>query len=266
LLSLALVSALPSSTPFDALRAPKRNMDLVIDRAEPANAAVMLSPELQGDYAELRKLGIFDGIPNAELANAIRGGGVGRRVVERDAFVLDPIGLASGETAPIIFVAEGQIAAAVFEEHELSDRRAQQLRWQQMTDDERKEESLLKPPPLARTARKNVALFVPGDLFNSAALTSARGAPIAFYAAAPAVLCTIDHGTIAELATKHPFFEARFRRAIQLSRERLHRSSTSSSARASASPARWCACASSISASTASCARRRARSATARAA
>ncbi|HTJ44339.1 MAG TPA: 4Fe-4S dicluster domain-containing protein [Kofleriaceae bacterium] len=197
-------------------------MDLVIDRAEPANAAVMLSPELQGDYAELRKLGIFDGIPNAELANAIRGGGVGRRVVERDAFVLDPIGLASGETAPIIFVAEGQIAAAVFEEHELSDRRAQQLRWQQMTDDERKEESLLKPPPLARTARKNVALFVPGDLFNSAALTSARGAPIAFYAAAPAVLCTIDHGTIAELATKHPFFEARFRRAIQLSRERLH--------------------------------------------
>jgi Fe-S-cluster-containing hydrogenase component 2 len=176
----------------------------------------------QGDYAELRTLGIFDGIPNDVLAQALRAGGVTRRVVERDAFVLDPIGLAAGEPAPILYVASGQVAAAVFEDHELAERRQQQMHWQNLTPEEREDESLIKPPPLARAARKNVALFVPGDLFNSAALTSARGAPIAFYAAAPCVLCAIDHRTIAELATRHPSFEARFRRAITVSRQRLH--------------------------------------------
>jgi Fe-S-cluster-containing hydrogenase component 2 len=197
-------------------------MDLVIERSDPDGGPAMLPAELQADYGELRKLGIFDGIPNGALADAMRAGGITRRVVERDAFVLDPIGLAAGEAAPIVFVAAGQVAAAVFEEHELEERRAQQIHWANLSDDERAEESLIKPPPLARTARKNVALFVPGDLFNSAALQSARGAPIAFYAAAPCVLCTIEHRTIAELATRHAFFEARFRRAIQLSRERLH--------------------------------------------
>ncbi len=197
-------------------------MDLVIERAEPAAAPVMLPPDLQGDYAELRKLGIFDGIPNGELADAIRAGLIRRRVVDRDAFVLDPIGLASGESAPVLFVAVGQVAAAVFDEVELSERRAAQIRWAGLSDEEREAESLIKPPPLARIARKNVALFVEGDLFNSAALSSARGAPIAFYAAAPCVLAAIDHRTVAELAVRHPFFEARFRRAIQVSRERLH--------------------------------------------
>jgi Fe-S-cluster-containing hydrogenase component 2 len=196
-------------------------MDLAIDRAEPPNAPVVLPPDLQADYAELRKLVIFEGIPNTQLAEEIRAGRIGRRVVERDAFVLDPIGLAAGEPSPVLFVAQGQVAAAVFEEHELGERRAQQIHWQNLSDEEREEESLIKPPPLARTARKNVALFVEGDLFNSAALQSARGAPIAFYAASPCVLATIDQRTIADFAVRHPFFEARFRRAIQLSRERL---------------------------------------------
>ena len=45
--------------------------------------------------------------------------------------------------------------------------------------------------------------------------------PIAFYTAAPAVLITLDHRWIAELAVRHPPFEARLRRALSVSRERL---------------------------------------------
>jgi len=196
-------------------------MDLVIERAQPAADPVMLPPELQGDYAELRKLGIFEGLPNGVLASVLQAGGLRRRVVERDGLVLDPFSLAAGEAAPVYFVAAGQVAAAVFDEHELADRRARQLRWESLTPEEREEESLIKPPPMARTAEKNVALFGAGDVFNSAALTHARGAPIAFYAASPAVLVAIDQRTIAELAARHPEFESRFRRAVTVSRQRL---------------------------------------------
>ncbi|HSD91001.1 MAG TPA: 4Fe-4S dicluster domain-containing protein, partial [Kofleriaceae bacterium] len=78
-----------------------------------------------------------------------------------------------------------------------------------------------KPPPLARIALKNVALFMEGDLFNSGALSAARGQPMAFYTAAPSVLISLDHRWIAELAVRHPPFEARLRRALSVSRERL---------------------------------------------
>ncbi|HEV7555275.1 MAG TPA: 4Fe-4S binding protein, partial [Kofleriaceae bacterium] len=72
-----------------------------------------------------------------------------------------------------------------------------------------------------RTALKNVALFMEGDLFNSGALAAARGQPIAFYTTAPSVLISLDHRWIAELAVRHPFFEQRLRRALSVSRERL---------------------------------------------
>ncbi|MCE9576589.1 MAG: 4Fe-4S dicluster domain-containing protein [Deltaproteobacteria bacterium] len=180
-----------------------------------------LPPELQADYAALRKLGMFDGVPNGALADALRAGGLHRRTIERDAFLLDPIGLAAGETAPVFFVVEGQVAAAVFEESDLAERHALQVRLAGLTEEEREEESLIKPPPLARVARKNVALFTAGDVFNGAALSHARGAPLAFYAAAPTSVVAVDQRTVAELAARHPAFEARFQRAIHIARERL---------------------------------------------
>src|SRR6185503_1135981 len=59
------------------------------------------------------------------------------------------------------------------------------------------------------------------DLFNSGALTAARGQPMAFYTSAPSILISLDHRWIAELAVRHPPFEARLRRALSISRERL---------------------------------------------
>ena len=181
----------------------------------------MVPPGLEADYAVIRSLPLFDGVPDQDLVAALQQGGIAQRPIERDMFVLDPIGLAAGQPAPVVYVARGQVAAAVFVEHELSARRAAQVAHEQASHEEREEESLIKPPPLARIALKNVALFMEGDLFNSGALSAARGQPIAFYTSAPSVLLSLDHRWIAELAVRHPPFEARLRRALGVSRERL---------------------------------------------
>jgi Fe-S-cluster-containing hydrogenase component 2 len=181
----------------------------------------MLPPGLEADYAVIRNLPLFEGVPNHDLIAAMQQGGVATRHIERDMFVLDPIGLASGQPAPVIYIARGQVAAAVFQEQELASRRAAQVAHEKATKEELDEESLIKPPPLARIALKNVALFIEGDLFNSGALSAARSQPIAFYTAAPAILISLDHRWIAELAVRHPPFEARLRRALSVSRERL---------------------------------------------
>jgi NAD-dependent dihydropyrimidine dehydrogenase PreA subunit len=180
-----------------------------------------LPPHLEGDFSFIRSLPLFEGIGNEDLANAMMQGGVALRNVERDMFVLDPVSLAHGQPAPVIYVSRGQIAAAVFMENELNERRAWQQHHENATKEEREAESLLKPPPLARVALKNVALFMEGDLFNSGALQAARGQPIAFYTTAPCALISIDHRWIAELAVRYPVFEARIRRALSISRERL---------------------------------------------
>ncbi|HEY4239908.1 MAG TPA: 4Fe-4S binding protein [Kofleriaceae bacterium] len=187
----------------------------------PAGPAAMLPPGMEGDYAVVRQLPLFDGVPNEDLAAAMLQGGIAVRTLERDMFVLDPIGLAGGQAAPVVTVARGQVAAAVFMESELVERRAAQLAHESATKEEREAESLIKPPPLARIALKNVALFLEGDLFNSGALLAARGQPIAFYTTAPSVLVSLDQRWIAELAVRNPIFEQRVRRALSLARERL---------------------------------------------
>ncbi len=181
----------------------------------------MVPPGLEKAYSLLRGLPLFEGIPDPDLIAAMTQGGIAHRQLERDMFVLDPIGLAHGQPAPVIYVARGQVSAGVFVEQELADRRTQQLQHENATKEEREEESLIKPPPLARIALKNVALFMEGDLFNSGALSAARGQPMAFYTTAPSILISIDHLWIAELAVRHPSFEARLRRALSVSRERL---------------------------------------------
>src|SRR6185369_5795992 len=192
---------------------------LAIQQSAPTGA--MVPHGLEKAYTLLRGLPLFEGIPDQDLIAAMAQGGIANRQLERDMFVLDPIGLAHGQPAPVIYVARGQVSAGVFTDQELSERRAQQLAHENATKEEREQESLIKPPPLARIALKNVALFMEGDLFNSGALSAARGQPMAFYTTAPSVLISLDHRWIAELAVRHPGFEQRLRRALSISRERL---------------------------------------------
>lgn len=194
--------------------------NVAIQRGAPIGP-VMLPPGLEADYGVIRQLPLFEGIPDAALIHAMSQGGVVLRSLERDMFVLDPIGLLAGQAAPVVHVARGQVAAAVFTETDLQERRAAQIAHENATAEEREEESLIKPAPLARIALKNVALFMEGDLFNSAALSATHGQPIAFYTTAPSALISLDHRWIAELAVRHPAFEQRLRRALSVSRERL---------------------------------------------
>jgi Fe-S-cluster-containing hydrogenase component 2 len=194
--------------------------NLVMQRsAAAAGPAPMLPPGLEGEYTALRQLPIFDGIPNHELAQALQSQGLVRRVVDRDIFVDGPA--RTGGTPPAIYLATGQIVAGVFDEQTLSERRANQDRTARLSTEEQEAESLLKPPPLARVAQKNVAMFMDGDVFNSGAAAAVRGMPVGFYTSAPSVIVYLDQRTIADLAVRHPFFEARFRRALGASRERL---------------------------------------------
>jgi Fe-S-cluster-containing hydrogenase component 2 len=195
--------------------------NLAIQQAAPAGPGAMVPPGLENAYSLLRGLPLFEGVPDGDLIAAMTQGGIAHRQLERDMFVLDPIGLAHGQPAPVIYIARGQVSAGVFVEQELADRRAYQLQHENATKEEREQESLIKPPPLARIALKNVALFMEGDLFNSGALSAARGQPMAFYTTAPSILISLDHRWIAELAVRHPPFEARLRRALSISRERL---------------------------------------------
>src|SRR5262249_25204806 len=192
-----------------------------IGRRVPWWSAAMLPPGLEAYYSVIRQHPLFEGIPNDDLIHAMSQGGIARRSLERDMFVLDPIGLAGGQAAPVVYVARGQVSAAVFTDHDLHERRTAQLTHESATHEEREAESLIKPAPLARIALKNIALFMEGDLFNSGALSATHGQPIAFYTTAPSALISMDQRWIAELAVRHPMFEQRLRRALSVSRERL---------------------------------------------
>lgn len=181
----------------------------------------IVPPDLERDYVVVRKLPLFDGIPTPDLIALMKQGALTHRQLERDMFVLDPVGVGQGQSTPIICVARGQVAAAVFLDSDLAERRAAQIAHEHATREELEQESLIKPPPLARVAQKTVALFMEGDLFNSSALAAAKGQPIAFYTAAPSSLVSLDHRWVAELAVRYPPFEARLRRALSVSRERL---------------------------------------------
>ena len=195
--------------------------NLASQRSAPTGPPGTVPPNLEADYGVVRQLPLFEGIPSDDLMQAMSQGGIALRSLERDMFVLDPIGLAGGQAAPVVYVARGQVAAAVFTDGDLQERRAAQIAHENATAEEREEESLIKPAPLARIALKNVALFMEGDLFNSSALAATHGQPIAFYTTAPSALIALDQRWIAELAVRHPMFEQRLRRALSVSRERL---------------------------------------------
>ena len=184
--------------------------------------AAMLAPVLRAGYAQIRQLPLFDGVPNDILIGALGSGDLVVRHVERDAIVADASGPSPGAAPPVIVLVSGQVAVGVFDAHELAQRKDEQEQLERMTHDERESVSLIKPIPMARLAKKNVALFTDGDLWNSAAVMAGRGQPVAFFATAPSLLVTLSQRLVSDVAVRFPFFEARFRRAITLARQRLH--------------------------------------------
>tara|TARA_R110002096_G_scaffold416429_1_gene618878 strand:+ start:26678 stop:28849 length:2172 start_codon:yes stop_codon:yes gene_type:complete len=181
------------------------------------------SPETQQAYRDLRQMPVFDGIPNESLWRAVVLGGVTREVFDRDVFVADPLDVATPQIGPrIMMVASGQVAVAVFDPDKIAERKQAQIAFSKMSEKERNDLSALQPPPLSRVARKNLATFMRGDLFNSASLARGTQGDVAFFAVEPSVVISMSHEMSAELAVQFPFFEDRLRLAIQVGRDRLH--------------------------------------------
>jgi Fe-S-cluster-containing hydrogenase component 2 len=199
----------------------------VLDQAEmnpatPGHQQAQASPEIQQAYRDLRALPVFDGIPNEDLWRIIVQGGIAQRRYDRDVFVADPTTVAGpGQGARIMLIASGQVAVAVFDPEKIGERRKAQDEYERMSDKERQELSALRPPPLARVAKKNLATFVVGDIFNSGSLARGSQGDVAFYAVEPSVVASMAHEAVAELAVQYPFFENRLRRAIEIGRDRL---------------------------------------------
>ena len=84
----------------------------------------MLPPSLQGDFVSIRQLPIFTGISDQELAMAMAQGGISQRAAERDLFIGEPLAGVQGAAAPVVYIMQGQIAAAVFTQGDLQERRA----------------------------------------------------------------------------------------------------------------------------------------------
>ncbi len=192
---------------------------MLVDSTNSVHSAALA--EAPPGYAEVRRMPILDGVPNEVLRAAMAAGGIRSRIARRDEFVSATPGAAS-PAGGIIFVMEGQIVAAVFGRDDLAERWAEQDRYELMSEAERRDLSSLAPSPLARLAKKNLALFMPGDLFNMASLGRGAAESVAFYADQPSGVAEFSHGVIAELVVQFPFFEARIRRAVQVSRDRLH--------------------------------------------
>ncbi len=180
------------------------------------------SPETQQAYRDLRQLPVFEGIPNEALWRAVVLGGVTRQVFERDVFVADFQGMEVATGPRILMVVSGQVAVGVFAPEQIDERKRAQLEFAQMSEKEQNDVSALQPPPLARVARKNLATFMRGDLFNSAALVRGSRGDVAFFSVEPCVLISMSHEASAELAVQFPFFEEHLKHAIEIGRERLH--------------------------------------------
>jgi Fe-S-cluster-containing hydrogenase component 2 len=181
-------------------------------------AAPSVAPAVSADYAEIMALPIMAGVPGPVVAKALADGGLVRREVDRDAILGRP---GAGAAAPAIYVATGQVAAGLFEQATFDERWAQQERRARLSAEELEEESLLRPPPLAREAQKNVALFMTGDVFSAGAALQTPAGPVAFFTTAPSVILMFSQRLIADLAARIPAFEARFSRLLFASRERM---------------------------------------------
>lgn len=179
----------------------------------------MLSPEHAAGYEAVRAQPILTGVPDEVIANAITIGAITLRDLRRDVFVAAP-GQGAGE-GRILLIAKGQVAVAVFDAGDATARVAEQDRYDKMTEEERNELSLLPPPPLARIAKKNLATFLPGDLFNAAALPAGPESGVAAYTLAPAQILALSPDFVGDVAARYAGFEARLRRAVELSQERL---------------------------------------------
>src|SRR5690606_7307782 len=99
------------------------------------------------------------GIPNERLWEALNQGSVEHGRWDRDQLLADPNTVGRGGPR-IYFIVHGQVAVGFLDSEIVEHRRSEQERIAGLDAEAKKQLSLLKPPPLAREAKKNLAVFM----------------------------------------------------------------------------------------------------------
>lgn len=183
-----------------------------------AGGVTIPPPGLASDRRELQRHPWLAAVPQPVLANAIAAGAFAVVHLDRDALLLGAWGLPANA---VVAVLQGQLAAGLFDGKALAGRLAEQQRVAGLSQEERKDESLIKPEPLARLARKNLALFGPGDVFVPKSLAALGDAAAAFFSPAPVTYVIIDNVALVELASAAPAFAQHIQRGLMAGRDRL---------------------------------------------
>lgn len=153
---------------------------------------------------------LFDQALSAQLPQLILEGAVEVLDVPRDR--------ALEHTDSILFVCKGQVGLGVFDEQSINERRLLQ---HQLRDHDEESQSLLPLPPLAHTAKKNLANFSAGELFNASALALEGGEELAMFSLTPAVLLAFRADALARLVVRFPTFGERISQALSRAERRL---------------------------------------------
>ena len=155
---------------------------------------------------------VLDRIPPDELAAALADGHVRVSEVWRDRMVVDRDQLeAEGEW--IYLVQEGQVIAGLFDPDLLTDERE----WSAALDDGAHRRKIRPQGPLIHLAEQHLALFGPGDLFNSRALAVDRDR-YAFFASRPTRLVAARPEWLGAAAARHPALERALAAAVGAAR------------------------------------------------
>ncbi len=131
--------------------------------ATPATPAAASPPPLAAVTAALRALPAFRDATDAVIAQLLADGWGTASTMPRDTLIDLPAG-APADTMCV--VVSGQLSIGVFDPAALAARGRQQRDAARGEPDG----TLLPPGPLARTAKRNLAMFGPGEVFNPGAL------------------------------------------------------------------------------------------------
>ncbi|HJZ86901.1 MAG TPA: 4Fe-4S dicluster domain-containing protein [Polyangia bacterium] len=162
-------------------------------------------------YRELRTFAMFDGLPNEVLLEAIAVGEIELLQVERDDIFIDASTLPH-QRSRVFFVLGGQLAVAVFAPGKLDELRA--------IPEKKKRKKAIQEPTI-RLAEKNLATFGSGDLFGTQVLPEHDLRRAGIYGVQPTRVLSFDKSRLADIMRAFPFFQARIRRAADVTRERL---------------------------------------------
>jgi Fe-S-cluster-containing hydrogenase component 2 len=101
----------------------------------------------------------------------------------------------------LYFICEGQVAIGVFEQRAIDERRRKQKELAAQDKDDR---SLLPLAPLAQVAKKNVAHFSEGDIFNASALATIPSQDMAAFSLTPVVVLRLERLALGQLTQMSP--------------------------------------------------------------